>query len=151
MHIAHVKCYKERASLVGNVIEIFLQRADLKGKVGDLWFEIFSCVKLVEQKEEYIEDFAQRIKSFKEELFFKDSHEKSIDKGKEIETLIGCPIPSKVSVLNPNISKNKGRQKRIQGKMEEATEKREKPLRRCRACREHSYHDSRNCKNKKVD
>ncbi|XP_048496406.1 protein FAR1-RELATED SEQUENCE 5-like [Beta vulgaris subsp. vulgaris] len=103
---------KPLIDLGGNVIENFLQRDDLKKKVGDLWFEIFSCVKLVEQKEEYIEDFAQRIKSFKEELFSKDSHEKSINKGKEIETLIGRPIPSEVSVFNPNISNNKGRQKR---------------------------------------
>lgn len=114
----------------------------------EIWSEIFSCVSLAEQKEEYLDGFMEMIQSFKQELISQGNQEKSIDKSKEIESLLDCPVPSEVTILDPNKCKNKGTQKRTKGK-KEVVEQRQKPLRLCRACEELSHHDSRNCPQKK--
>lgn len=136
--------------LGGNLIEDTSKLNDVKKKVGDLWEDIFSCVTLAEQNEEHLDEFLKMVRSFKQDLMAKESCVIPSDKTKEIEKLLDCPIPTEITILDPNKCKNKGTQKRMKGKKEEAIDQNKKPPRVCRLCGELSHHDSRNCPTKKA-
>ncbi|KAL2927053.1 Protein FAR1-RELATED SEQUENCE 5 [Bienertia sinuspersici] len=104
--------------LGGNLIEDTTKMEAVKKKVGHLWSEIFTCVSMVENNEDCLDDFMKLIDGFKQSLLSRGNLEASADKGKQMETLLDCPVPEEVTILDPNKSKNKGTQKRIKGKRE---------------------------------
>ncbi|KAL2894424.1 Protein FAR1-RELATED SEQUENCE 5 [Bienertia sinuspersici] len=134
--------------LGGNLIEDTTNMEAVKKKVGHLWFEIFTCVSMAGNNEDCLDDFMKLIDGFKQSLLSRGNLQASGDKGKQMETLLDFPVPEEVTILGPNKSKNKGTQKRIKGKREQATEQHQKPLRLYRTCQQMATHDSRNCPDK---
>ncbi|KAL2904379.1 Protein FAR1-RELATED SEQUENCE 5 [Bienertia sinuspersici] len=133
--------------LRSNLIEDTTKLEPVKKKVGHLWSEIFTCVSMAENND-CLDDFMKLIDGFKQSLFSRGNLQASADKGKQMETLLDCLMPEEITILDPNKSKNKGTQKRIKGKREQATEQHQKPLRLCRTCQQMATHDSRNCLDK---
>ncbi|KAL2925808.1 Protein FAR1-RELATED SEQUENCE 5 [Bienertia sinuspersici] len=121
-------------NLGGNLIEDTTKMEAVKKKVGHLWSEIFTCVSMAENDEDCLDDFVKLIDGFKQSLLSRGNVQASADKGKQMETLLDCPLPEEITILHPNKSKNKATQKRINGKREQAIEQQQKPLRLCRTC-----------------
>ncbi|KAL2943943.1 Protein FAR1-RELATED SEQUENCE 5 [Bienertia sinuspersici] len=134
--------------LGGNLIEDTTKMEAVKKKVGNLWSEIFTCVSMAENNEDCLDDFMKLIDGFKQSLLSRGNLQAFADKGKQMETLVDCPMPEEITILDPNKSKNKGTQKRIKGKREQAIEQHQKPLRLCRTCQQMATHDSHNCPDK---
>ncbi|XP_074293456.1 protein FAR-RED IMPAIRED RESPONSE 1-like [Silene latifolia] len=125
-----------------------------KIKLGNLWSELFSCVTIAEQKPECIDQLMDLLKSFKDKMILESSPsecssgvtgEKSRNKNKELEMLLGTKIPTEVMVLNPIQSKTKGSGKRLVSQKDKVVEEHKKAPRKCNACGELGFHDSRNC------
>ncbi|XP_074299663.1 protein FAR1-RELATED SEQUENCE 5-like [Silene latifolia] len=125
-----------------------------KIKLGSLWSELFSCVTIAEQKPECIDELMDLLKSFKDKMILESSPpecssgvtgEKSRNKNKELEMLLGTKIPTEVTVLNPIQSKTKGSGKRLVSQKEKVVQEHKKEPRKCNACGELGFHDSRNC------
>ncbi|XP_074293413.1 uncharacterized protein LOC141620443 [Silene latifolia] len=66
-------------------------------------------------------------------------------KNRELEMLLGTKIPKEVVVLPPIQIKTKGSGKRMMSQKEKATKEQKKATRKCNACGELGFHDSRNC------
>ncbi|XP_074314203.1 uncharacterized protein LOC141649411 [Silene latifolia] len=124
-------------------------------KIGTLWSEVFSCVTLAEQKPEYVDELMGILKGFKEKISAQTSTsecsstsntgDRMRNKTRELEMLLGTKIPTEVVVLPPIQSKTKGPGKRMLSQNEKATKEQKKAPRKCNACGELGYHDSRNC------
>ncbi|KAL2926334.1 Protein FAR1-RELATED SEQUENCE 5 [Bienertia sinuspersici] len=102
--------------LGGNLIEDTTKMEVVKKKVGHLWSEIFTCVSMAENNEDCLDDVMKLIDGFKQSLLLRGNLQASADKGKQMETLLHCPLPKEITILDPNKSKNKGTQKIIKGK-----------------------------------
>ncbi|XP_074293455.1 protein FAR-RED IMPAIRED RESPONSE 1-like [Silene latifolia] len=125
-----------------------------KIKLSNLWSELFSCVTIAEQKPECIDELMDLLKGFKDKMILESSPsecssgvtcEKSRNKNKELEMLLGTKIPTEVTVLNPIQSKTKGSGKRLVSQKDKAMQEHKKAPRKCDACGELGFHDSRNC------
>ncbi|XP_074293114.1 protein FAR-RED IMPAIRED RESPONSE 1-like [Silene latifolia] len=125
-----------------------------KNKLGNLWSEVFSRVTIEEQKPEYIDELMDILKGFKDMMLSDSSSsecssgvtcEKSRNKNKELEMLLGTKIQTEVSVLNPIQSKTKGSEKRMVSQKDKAVQEHKKAPRKYNACGELGFHDSRNC------
>ncbi|XP_074297489.1 protein FAR-RED IMPAIRED RESPONSE 1-like [Silene latifolia] len=145
--------------LCGNLPETLIKIAKCalevqKIKLGNLWSELFSCVTIAEQKPESIDELMDLLKSFKDKMILESSPsecssgvtgEKSRNKNKELDMLLGTKIPTEVTVLNPIQSKTKGSGKRLVSQKDKAVQEHKKAPRKCNACGELGFHDSRNC------
>ncbi|KAL2900424.1 Protein FAR1-RELATED SEQUENCE 5 [Bienertia sinuspersici] len=98
--------------LGGNLIEDTTKMEAVKKKVGHLWSEIFTCVSMDENNEDCLHDFMKLIDGFKQSLLSRGNVQASANKGKQMETLLDCPLPEEITILDPNKSKNKGKNKR---------------------------------------
>ncbi|XP_074314428.1 protein FAR1-RELATED SEQUENCE 5-like [Silene latifolia] len=125
-----------------------------KIKLGNLWSELFSSVTIAEQKPECIDELMDLLNSFKDKLILESSPsecssgvtcEKSRNKNKELEMLLGTKISTEVTVLNPIQSKIKGSGKRLVSQKDKAVQEHKKAPRKCNAYGELGFHDSRNC------
>ncbi|XP_074298802.1 protein FAR1-RELATED SEQUENCE 5-like [Silene latifolia] len=125
-----------------------------KIKLGNLWSELFSCVTIAEQKPKYIDELMDILKGLKDIMLSESSSsecssgvtcEKSRNKNKELEMLLGTTIPTEVTVLNPIQSKTKGSGKRTVSRKDKAVQEYKKAPRKCNACGDLGFHDSRNC------
>ncbi|XP_074304264.1 protein FAR-RED IMPAIRED RESPONSE 1-like [Silene latifolia] len=124
-------------------------------KFGTLWSEVFSCVTLAEQKPEYVDELLGILKGFKDKINAQNSTsecssssntgDRLRNKNRELEMLLGTKIPAEVVVLPPIQSKTKGSRKRMMSQKEKATKEHNKAPRKCNACGELGFHDSRNC------
>ncbi|XP_074300493.1 protein FAR1-RELATED SEQUENCE 1-like [Silene latifolia] len=124
-------------------------------KIGTLWSEVFSCVTLAEQKTEYVDELLGILKDFKDKISAQTSTSECSSssttgdrlrkKNRELEMLLGTKIPKEVVVLPPIQSKTKGSGKRMMSQKEKATKEQKKAARKCNACGELGFHDSRNC------
>ncbi|XP_074306280.1 protein FAR1-RELATED SEQUENCE 5-like [Silene latifolia] len=128
-------------------------------KIGTLWPEVFSCVTLAEQKPEYVDELLGILKGFKDKISAQTSTsecssssssssntgDRLRNKNRELEMLLGTKIPKEVVVLPPIQSKTKGSGKRMMSQKEKATKELKKAARKCNACGELGFHDSRNC------
>ncbi|XP_074283356.1 uncharacterized protein LOC141607907 [Silene latifolia] len=124
-------------------------------KIGTLWSEVFSCVTLAEQKPEYVDELLGILKGFKDKISAQTSTlecssssntgDRLRKKNRELEMLLGTKIPKEVVVLRPIQSKTKGSGKRMMSQKEKATKEQKKAARKCNACGELGFHDSRNC------
>ncbi|KAK9672833.1 hypothetical protein RND81_12G127800 [Saponaria officinalis] len=119
-----------------------------KNKINELWSKMFSCVSIVENNEESIDELMELLQEFKSKKAHKFDVRKSKNKKTELEMLIGVSIPEEVTVLPPKQSKNKGSGKRILSEKEKAIQEHKKAPRKCNACGEIGFHDSRNCPEK---
>ncbi|XP_074293412.1 protein FAR-RED IMPAIRED RESPONSE 1-like [Silene latifolia] len=123
-------------------------------KIGTLWSEVFSCVTLAEQKTEYVDELLGILKDFKDKISAQTSTSECSSssttgdrlrkKNRELEMLLGTKIPKEVVVLPPIDQKQKGG-KRMMSQKEKATKEQKKAARKCNACGELGFHDSRNC------
>ncbi|XP_074300704.1 protein FAR-RED IMPAIRED RESPONSE 1-like [Silene latifolia] len=124
-------------------------------KIGILWSEVFSCVTLAEQKPEYVDELLAILKGFKDKISAQTSTseyssssntgDRLRNKNRELEILLGTKIPKEVVVLPPIQSKTKGFGKRMMSQKEKATKEQKKAPKKCNACGELGFHDSRNC------
>ncbi|KAL2900464.1 Protein FAR1-RELATED SEQUENCE 5 [Bienertia sinuspersici] len=88
--------------LGGNLIEDTTKMEAVKMKVGYLWSEIFTCVSMDENNEDCLDDFMKLIDGFKQSLLSRGDLQASADKGKQMETLLDCPLPEEITILDPN-------------------------------------------------
>ncbi|XP_074296930.1 protein FAR1-RELATED SEQUENCE 5-like [Silene latifolia] len=123
-------------------------------KIGTLWSKVFSCVTLAEKKPEYVDELLGILKGFKDKISAQTSTsecsssntgDRLSNKNRELEMLLGTKIPKEVVVLPPIQSKTKGSGKRMMSQKEKATKEQKKAPRKCNACGELGFHDSRNC------
>ncbi|KAJ8446532.1 hypothetical protein Cgig2_027494 [Carnegiea gigantea] len=63
----------------------------------------------------------------------------------EFESFIGSSVPERIDILPPKQCHTKGSGKRLKGGKEKSMEQHQKKQRLCKACGQHSYHNSRNC------
>ncbi|XP_074266826.1 protein FAR1-RELATED SEQUENCE 5-like [Silene latifolia] len=144
--------------LCGNLLETLNEDCSAlevqKIKLDNLWSKLFSCVTIAEQKPECIDELMDLLKGFKDKMILESSPfecssgvtcEKSRNKNKELEMLLGTKIPTEVTVLNPIQSKTKGSGKRLVSQKDKAVQEHKKAPRKCNACGELGFHDSRNC------
>ncbi|XP_074299421.1 protein FAR-RED IMPAIRED RESPONSE 1-like [Silene latifolia] len=126
-----------------------------RNKIGTLWSEVFSCVTLAEQKPEYVDELMGILKGFKDKIHTQSSTsecnnssntgDRLRNKTRELEMLLGTKIPTEVIVLPPIQSKTKGSGKRMISQKEKAAKEHKRAPKKCNACGELRFHDSRNC------
>ncbi|XP_074299164.1 protein FAR-RED IMPAIRED RESPONSE 1-like [Silene latifolia] len=128
-----------------------------KIKLGEPMVRIILCVTIANEEAECIDELMDLLKSFKDKMILEISPsecssgvtgEKTRNKNKELEMLLGTKIPTEVTVLNPIQSKTKGSGKRLVSQKDKAVQEHKKAPRKCNACGELGFHDSRNCPGK---
>ncbi|XP_074297668.1 protein FAR-RED IMPAIRED RESPONSE 1-like [Silene latifolia] len=82
-----------------------------KNKIGSLWFEVFSCVTLAEQKPEFVDELMDILKGFKDKIHAQSSTsecssssntgDRLRNKTKELQMLLGTKISTEVVILPP--------------------------------------------------
>ncbi|KAL2905313.1 Protein FAR1-RELATED SEQUENCE 5 [Bienertia sinuspersici] len=88
--------------LGSNLIEDTTKMEVAKNKVGHLWSKIFTCVSMAKNNEDCLDDFMKLIDGFKQSLLSRGNVEASTDKGKQMETLLDCPLLEEITILDPN-------------------------------------------------
>ncbi|KAK9705102.1 hypothetical protein RND81_07G033800 [Saponaria officinalis] len=85
----------------------------------ELWEEVYSCVSLVEEDDDDVQQMIQKLKDFKLEILNSRGNNRTRqgDKRKEMEKYVGCSIPTEVNIHAPKRSQNKGSGKRIQSQV----------------------------------
>ncbi|XP_074267075.1 uncharacterized protein LOC141590378 [Silene latifolia] len=96
----------------------------------------------VRKEESDVREFAKLIKEFRTKL---EGNTQPLTKLQQIELLLGRKVLEETNILPPNVSRNKGRGKRLVSKKNKAIKKAEKAKRLCANCKRKGNHDKRNC------
>jgi hypothetical protein len=141
-----------------------------KNRLGELWSEVFSCVSIVEQDSNHMDELLELLQGFKEKVIESNVNTNidvggsgsgsgsgtgsgSVGKNKRkavIQNFLGTTIPDEINILPPKHSKTKGSGRggrRLRSAREKAVEN-NKAKRLCKSCGEMCNHDSRNCPGK---
>ncbi|KAJ1378335.1 Zinc finger, PMZ-type [Sesbania bispinosa] len=112
--------------------------------ISDAWDNFLRCMdKVGQSKEKLLVVINGTIDIEKQLIEFEGDTQQS--KTDDLQAFIGSNIPKEVDILPPQFSKTKGSGKRIKGGKDKAIQQQQKRTRLCKACSQHTFHDSRNC------
>lgn len=121
---------------------------DCKAKTKHCWFEFQGCICDASGNSvlvNFIHDGLRAMRLKMKEMLKDGTCE--VDDGC-VEDIFGTKNVEDNSVMPPNISNNKGSRKRIMSSTEKSIGCKKRNKRKCKACGEMAFHDSRNCPNK---
>lgn len=132
---------------VGNVLNACSKLESESKLIFDAWAQLFKCMHMAGTCKEKLLLVINEASNIKLKLTKMKGDVRS-SKLHDLKSFIGSNVPMEIAILPPQTSNTKGCGKQIKGGKEKAMEQQQKRRRRCKACKQYAYHDSRNCPTK---
>ncbi|KAG5035545.1 hypothetical protein JHK87_010455 [Glycine soja] len=148
-HITHCshKKFESEGIPFGNVLNACSKLESESKLIFDAWAQLFKCMHMAGTCKEKLLLVINEASNIKLKLTKMKGDVRS-SKLHDLESFIGSNVPMEIAILPPQTSNTKGCGKQIKGGKEKAMEQQQKRRRRCKACKQYAYHDSRNCPTK---